>query len=314
MTDAPAPEPVEWPLVSVIMPTRGRPELVRESIAAVVAQTYPGPIECLVVHDQEPPDEDLTGLGAPRREVTVAGNTHKPGLAGARNTGLDAARGAIIATCDDDDIWHPEKLTSQVERLQREPGLLVVGSGIRLLLPGKVVEWPGRTEHVSYQLLLRNRVKELHSSTLVMRREVFEAAGPYDEELPRGYAEDYDWVLRAARAGQVGIVTRPLADIRKDGRSWYAGGAENAALALEYMLAKHPDIAACRRGHARILGQIAFARSSLGERRPAIRYATRAFVRWPVSPYPYIAFVHAATRIHPRHLLRAARLFRRGMA
>ena len=46
----------------------------------------------------------------------------------------------------------------------------------------------------------------------------------------------------------------------------------------------------------------------------AVYGATKAFVRWPISPYPYIAFVHAATRIHPRHLLWAARLFRRGMA
>jgi len=314
MTDVPAREPDGWPLVSVIMPTRGRPELVRESIAAVVAQNYPGQIECLVVHDQEPPDAELTKLGTAQHRVAVTANTHSPGLAGARNTGLDLAQGSILATCDDDDVWHPEKLASQVERLRREPGLLVVGSGIRLRLPGKVVEWPGRSEHVSYQLLLRNRVKELHSSTLVMRREAFTKVGPYDEKLPRGYAEDYDWVLRAARVGQVGIVTRPLADIRKDGRSWYQGGAENAALALEYMLAKHPDIAASARGHARILGQIAFARSALGERGPAIRYATKAVARWPISPYPYIAFVQAATRIHPRHLLRAARLFRRGMA
>jgi len=63
MTDAPARAPEEWPLVSVIMPTRGRPELVRESIAAVVAQNYPGQIECLVVHDQEVPDTGLTRLG-----------------------------------------------------------------------------------------------------------------------------------------------------------------------------------------------------------------------------------------------------------
>ncbi len=115
MTDAPAPE--EWPLVSVIMPTRGRPQLVRESIAAVVAQTYPGPIECLVVHDQEPPDEELTRLGTTERQIKVAVNTHSPGLAGARNTGLDAARGSIVATCDDDDVWHPEKLASQVDQL-----------------------------------------------------------------------------------------------------------------------------------------------------------------------------------------------------
>ena len=50
-----------WPLVSVIMPTRARPEMVRDAIASVVAQDYPGDIECIVVHDQEPLDEDLTG-------------------------------------------------------------------------------------------------------------------------------------------------------------------------------------------------------------------------------------------------------------
>lgn len=305
-----------WPLVTVIMPTRGRPELVRESISSVVGQDYPGDIECIVVHDQEPPDEELTQLGAPRREIRVTVNdAHSPGLAGARNTGLDLARGDFVATCDDDDTWLPGKLQAQIGRLLSEPDLLVVGCGIRLLLPDdKVLEWPARTEQISYQLLLRNRVKELHSSTLVMRREAFTEAGPYDERLPNGYAEDYDWVLRAARAGRVGLVTQPLANIRKNATSWYRGVAESSGPALEYMLAKHPDIASSRRGHARVLGQIAFARSSLGERGPAMRYAIKALTRWPASPYPYIALAHSATGIHPRHVLRAARLFRRGMA
>ncbi len=55
-------DPEPWPLVSVIVPTRGRPDLVRAAISSVVGQTYPGPIECLVVHDQEPPDP---GAGEP---------------------------------------------------------------------------------------------------------------------------------------------------------------------------------------------------------------------------------------------------------
>jgi glycosyltransferase involved in cell wall biosynthesis len=313
MTNAPALKAAGWPLVSVIMPTRGRPDLVRESIAAVVAQTYPGEIECLVVHDQEPPDQGLNGLGTSRHRVEAMINTHSPGLAGARNSGLDVARGEFVATCDDDDVWHLAKLARQVERLCGEPGLMVVGSGIRLRLPrGKILDWPGRAESISHQDLLRNRVKELHSSTLVLRREAFDAVGAYDEELPRGYAEDYDWVLRAARAGPIGVVTEPLADIRKDAKSWYRGG--NAAPALEYLLAKHPDFATSPHGHARILGQIAFARSTLGERGPALRYAAKAIACCPVSPHPYIAIVHTTTRIPPRHLLRAARLFRRGMA
>jgi glycosyltransferase involved in cell wall biosynthesis len=304
-----------WPTVSVIVPTRGRPQLVRETLAAVVGQTYPGDIDCLVVHDQEPPDEGLAALGTPEHRVRVVTNTHSPGLAGARNTGLDLVAGEFVATCDDDDLWHPAKLQAQVNRLLDEPDLLVVGSGIRLRLPGgKVLDWPGRAEYISYQLLLRNRVKELHSSTLVMRRKAFAEVGPYDEGLPGGYGEDYDWVLRAARVSRLGIVTEPLADIRKDSESWYQGRADRTASALEYMLAKHPEIAGSPRGHARMLGQIALARSSLGERGPALRYALKGLTRWPVSPHPYIALVHTTTRIHPRHLLRAARLVRRGLA
>jgi hypothetical protein len=110
------------------------------------------------------------------------------------------------------------------------------------------------------------------------------------------------------------VVQRPLADIRKNATSWYRGMAANAGPALEFMLAKHPDIATSRRGQARLLGQIAFARSALGERGPAVRYALRALTRWPASPYPYIALAHSVTGIHPQQMLRAARLFRRGMA
>jgi glycosyltransferase involved in cell wall biosynthesis len=302
----------QWPRVSVIMPTRGRPDLVRESIAGVVTQSYPGEIDCIVVHDQEAADETLASLGTARHRVRVVTNRHTPGLAGARNTGLDMADGEYVATCDDDDVWHPGKLQSQITRMLEEDDLLVTGSGMRLLLPGdKVVIWPGRAERISYQLLLRNRVKELHSSTMVMRREAFTKAGRYDEDLPDGYAEDYDWILRAARAGQVGIITQPLADIRKNARSWYAGQAANTASALEYMLAKHPDIAASHRGHARMLGQIAFARSCMGDRGAALSYAIKALARWPVSPYPYMALAQITTRIRPQHVQRAARLLRR---
>lgn len=312
---SPPAQDAAWPSVTVIIPTRGRPDLVRESIASVVGQDYPGEIDCIVVHDREPADQDLTQPARPGRQVRVTANTHSPGLAGARNTGLGLARTEFIATCDDDDTWHPDKLRTQIARLLGEPGLLVVGSGIRLLLArGRTLDWPGRAEQISYRLLLRNRIKELHSSTLVMRREAFEKAGPYDEELPNGYAEDYDWVLRAAKSGPIGVVREPLADIRKNATSWYRGVAANAAPALELMLAKHPDFAISRRGHARILGQIAFARSSLGERGPAVRYALKALIRWPFSPFPYIALAHTATGVHPQQMLRVARLFRRGMA
>jgi glycosyltransferase involved in cell wall biosynthesis len=308
-------DPERWPLVSVIVPTRGRPDLVRATISSVVSQAYPGRIECLVVHDQEPPDADLAGLGTGEHQVRVIANQRTPGLAGARNSGLAEATGGFIATCDDDDVWHPAKLQAQIGRLLDQPDLLVVGSGIRLMLPdGRIITWPARAERISQQLLLRNRVKELHSSTLVMRRDVFAKAGLYDEGIPNGYAEDYDWILRVARVGRLGAVLTPLADIRKDSGSWWPGNAQVTAEGLEYLLARHPEIEASSRGHARVLGQIAFSRSLLGQRGRALRYAATAIARWPASPYGYLAVAHIVTGVDRRHVLRAARLVGRGLA
>ena len=308
-------DPEIWPLVSVIVPTRGRPELVRAAVSSVVGQSYPGPIECVVVHDQEPADPGLVSLGAADHQVRVMANQRTPGLAGARNSGLDGACGRFIATCDDDDVWHPAKLQAQIGRLLEQPDLLVVGSGIRLMLPdGRIITWPARAERISQRLLLRNRVKELHSSTLAMRRDVFAKAGRYDEKIPNGYAEDYDWILRVARVGRIGAVRAPLADIRKDSGSWWPGNAAVTAAGLEYLLARHPEIAASPRGHARLLGQIAFSRSLLGQRGRALRYAAASIARWPASPHGYLALTHIVTGVDRKHVLRAARLVGRGLA
>ena len=306
---------LDWPLISVVLPTRGRPELVRDSLRSVVAQTYPGEIECFVVHDQEPADQTLAELGQPGRTVTVIENDGAPGLAGARNVGLKRVSGEFVASCDDDDTWHPTKMEKQVRRFRTDPDVIVLGTGIRLILPGgKTADWPGRSDRITYRTLLRNRVKELHSSTLMMRRDAFAKAGLYDEELPHGYAEDYDFVLRAARVGRVGVVREPLADIRKDGQSYYRGRAENTTVALRAFMAKHTDIAGDRRGHARMLGQLAFAESSLGHRSVATKLALKSVARWPFSPHPYVALLQITTRLEPARIARLARRFGRGMA
>lgn len=303
------------PAVTVVLPTRGRPELVRAAVAAVVAQDYKGPIECLVVHDQEDPDPSLVDLGVDGHKVTSLTNRHTPGLAGARNTGLDVATGDFIATCDDDDVWHSSKLTKQLALMRHEPDLLVVGSGIRLLFPeGRVVEWPGRSPRITQDTLLRNRVKELHSSTLLMRRDAFAKAGRYDEALPHGYAEDYDWVLRAVRVGSIGVVIEPLADIRKDVQSWFRERAENTAEALSYLLEAHPEIKTSRRGHSRVLGQIAYAEACLGHRRAALQAVAKSLRRYPAAPHAYLALAQASIGLDPRLTLRAARIFKRGLS
>ena len=312
MTDN-EPRHDQWPIVSVVIPTRGRPELLRETLATVVAQDYPGEMEIVVVHDREDADATLEALGAPTRRIRAVTNDGTPGLAGARNHGLRQTSGEVVASCDDDDLWHPAKIRRQVERLTSDPQLLAVGSGIRLLMGDRDVDWPGQSELVSHERLLRNRVKELHSSTLAIRRTAFAKAGEYDERLPHGYGEDYDWLLRASRVGKVGVVTEVLADIRKDVPSWFRGRALNTADALEYLLDKHPDFATDRRGHARILGQIAYARGTAGERSAALRFAGRALRASPVAPHAWLGLV-SVTGLDPQKVLGVARRFGRGVS
>ena len=176
------------------------------------------------------------------------------------------------------------------------------------------VDWRARDTIVTHERLLQNRVKELHSSTLMMRRSAFDKAGLYDEELPHSYGEDYDWLLRASRVGSIGAVQEVLADIRKDVPSWFRDRSLNTAAALEYLLDKHPDFRECRRGHARILGQIAYARAAAGERGRAARIAGRALFRYPAAPHAWLALGVAGPGIEPQRMLWAARRLGRGLS
>ena len=118
-----------------------------------------------------------------------------------------------------------------------------------------------------------------------------------------------------ARVGRIGVVVEPLADIRKDVQSWFRERAENTADALEHMLVIHPELTTSRRGYARILGQIAFARSTLGQRRRAAedrRPGARASGRWRRTPtWPWSQITTGAD---PRRMLKLARVFGRGLS
>jgi glycosyltransferase involved in cell wall biosynthesis len=118
------------PAVSVIVPTVGRPELLRAAVESIRAQRYDGVIEIVVVSDAE--TVSLPDPGDPRRRLRVLTNSRRRGAAGARNTGLLAATGELVALCDDDDEWLPDKLATQVAALQAAPDAIGVGSGYEL--------------------------------------------------------------------------------------------------------------------------------------------------------------------------------------
>jgi glycosyltransferase involved in cell wall biosynthesis len=292
-----------WPLASVVVATRDRPELLRRAVNSILAQSYPGPLECAVVFDQSVPAGLRVEVPGQRRLLTLT-NVRRPGLAGARNTGIAATAGAVVAFCDDDDAWLPDKLTKQVGLLRRSAADFV-SCGVRIHHSGQaVVRLPPAEAGLAE--LVRERLTALHPSTFVMRRTALAEIGLVDEAIPGCYGEDYDLLLRAARRGRVRAVQEALVDVFWHEQSFFAERWQTIAAALRYLLAKHPELAADGCGRARIDGQIAFAEAALAHRRSACQSGWRALRGNPCERRAYLALAVAAGVIPASSVVRAA--------
>ncbi len=259
----------DLPRVSVVVATRDRPGLLERAVRGILDQDYPGEVECLVVYDHVAV-RVFDVPTRPGRSVRFIGNARTQGLPGGRNSGVDAATGELLAFCDDDDVWRPVKLSRQVELLA-DPAIGAVSCGLRLKGPGIDKERVLDRDRVTFDELLADRVMEVHSSTMLVRRSAFAAAGPVDEDIPGGYSEDYEWLLRLAAQTDIAVVRAALVVVDWHGGSFYFGRWATIVDAQRYLIRKHPALAGSRTGMARIRGQIAFALASGNRRTEAIR-------------------------------------------
>jgi glycosyltransferase involved in cell wall biosynthesis len=278
----------ELPDVDVIIATRGnRPELLALALDAVHHQTYAGRIVTTVVFDQSDPDPALAA-DDPRREVRLIRNDRAPGLAGGRNSGVQATSGELVAFCDDDDEWLPTKVERQVEALLGSEAPTSV-TGIVVLYQDRSVTRIPDPADLSVETLVRNRVMEAHPSTVMVRREaLLGPIGLVDEKIPGSFGEDYDWIIRAARVGGFAVVPEALVKVRW-GQSLFSRNWATIIEALDYLVDKHPEFRADPKAHARILGQQAFARAALGESRAALRTVARTVRANPAEKRSYLA-------------------------
>jgi glycosyltransferase involved in cell wall biosynthesis len=281
----------DWPSVGVVVPTCDRPEMLGEAVAAILGQDYPGRLQIVVVYDRSEPDQRL----AVADQVTVLANNRQPGLAGARNTGILALDTDLVAFCDDDDVWLPEKIRLQQQALAGQPGAEFASCGILVEFQGAATPRLPGSDRVSYPDLLASRMVMVHSSTYLIRRSALLAGiGLLDESIPGGQNEDWDLALRAARRQPIACVDRALVRVRWGSSSFFAQRWDTKAQSLRWMLEHHPDLAACRPGAARVYGQLAFADACLGKRTQAMRWAGKAMRRnWHERRVPFAMAVSA---------------------
>lgn len=294
------------PAVTVVIPTRDRPELLRRALDSVLEQDYPGALDVLVVYDNATPDRSLERDGT--RPVRVLPNQRATGLAGTRNTGILAADGAYVAFLDDDDHWRSDKLRRQLtpELLASRPVLLTCS--IEVDYDGKVTPRLAGTSAVTQSHLTRSRMSMLHSSTFVFdTARMTSDFGLVSEGIPGSQNEDWDLLLRAARLGPIRHVDEPLVTVQWGRTSFYSRAWDTKIDSSVWMLEQHPEVVADRRGAARVYGQIAFAEAARGRRKDAfawVRKALRADPRqWRavISVPVALGLVKAETILHVLH-------------
>lgn len=290
------------PAVTVVIPTKDRPELLRRAIDGVLGQDYAGTVCCVVVYDGVEPDTSLR-RDEPGRQVTVTTNTRQPGLAGARNTGILLAGTELVAFCDDDDAWRAGKLTAQVRALAESPDAALATCGIRIEYGEQCIDRSLPHDRVDFDQLLRSRLTELHPSSFLFRRAQLVDLGLVDEELPGSYAEDYELLLRVARHGPIVNLPEVYVLVRWHRASHFMRRWETIGDSLQTLLDRYPEFARVRAGAARVTGQIAFARAAQGSRRDAVTWAGRTIARNPQEARAYLALAVASGLVRPDTVL-----------
>lgn len=191
-------------LVSVIIPTHNRKELLERAVNSVLEQTW-SPVELVIVDDASDDETPayLDQLQKDHDRIQVISNSESKGAAVSRNIAVQHASGEFITGLDDDDYWRP----TRVERLMEEfeEGFSAVCSYDRMVMNEREVVWKKPTMITLDDLLYYNRV----GNQVLTKKKYLEKVGGYDEELPS--AQDYDlWIRLVLEFGPIRTVTQAL--------------------------------------------------------------------------------------------------------
>lgn len=287
--------PQARPVVTVLIPTYNRAQLLPRTLDSVLAQTF-ADFEVLIVDDGSTDDTTAVVARCADKRVKYLRQQMNAGVGAARNRGLREARGEFVAFLDSDDEWMPENLARQVTQFRGLPddvGLSYTGVETVFDDGAVTVDRPEHRGDVYDKMLLRNVIHG-GGSNAVIRRNVIATVGFFDEGMPA--IEDYDYWLRITRFFKVDFIDEPLiryhdprtlerrslaVGANHDARMWlyrkHAAemrrvGVANAFLRESIrraMMPPHAQVAAARRIAARALFD-APSRETLGMFRRAV--------------------------------------------
>lgn len=192
-------------MVSVVIPTHNRVDLLPRAIESVLNQTYKD-IEIIVVSDgsTDGTDELMDKYKSDSRINYISYYPEKGGNY-ARNTGVKEAKGEYVAFLDDDDQWLPNKIEKQLEVMKSDEKIGLVYTGLNVIYADDDITYqsiPSEQGDLSKSILMKSSIGS--TSTILVKKDIIVSVGLFDEELPA--VQDYDLFIRIAQKCHVGAV------------------------------------------------------------------------------------------------------------
>lgn len=199
--------------VSIITPTYNREKLLKETVDAILSQTYKD-FELIIVDNYSSDSTDKVLKSYNDNRIKYFKNQNNGQVAVNRNFGIKKARGEFIAFCDDDDLWFPTKLEKQVNEFNKNPNIgLVCSSGIMFNNKGTIGKYETTSlKTISFEKLLFNNC--IINSSAIVKKNVFEVIGLLDEDPNIIAVEDYELWLRIAKKYEVRHIQEMLVKYR----------------------------------------------------------------------------------------------------
>lgn len=203
-------------LVSAIITTHNRVQLLQRAIESVLTQTYKN-IECIVVDDSSTDDTKALCGKYPIHYIYIPKEESHGGNY-ARNIGIKLSKGEYCAFLDDDDYWLEDKIKKQVELLEQTDSILVYC--------GRILECVDKDKNVTYGELFPRKYNRgemskkillsicTTTSCILVKRDALIKVGCFDECL--NFWQEYEMTIRLAQIGKFEFTREKLCIYRKD--------------------------------------------------------------------------------------------------
>lgn len=201
------------PLISVVMPTHNRIDLLPRSIESILHQTFTN-FEFIIVDDGSTDDSVnlIKAYQAADKRIRLIQNKKNCGIACARNLGMDAARGTYLAIMDSDDYSEPDRLAKSLAFFKKHPDYTAVNSIYYEM--GREINGTNNWVPPRRWEIIFNFANYYTNLAMIKLDFVRQHHLRYDESLIS--AEDYDfWSRMWLAGGKLGMINEPLLQLRR---------------------------------------------------------------------------------------------------